>query len=150
VAANSANYQDAIRRRLTLIDQRGDIARDSWQQRFAPRFDRSNIGVGGYTPVPFNGKGGGGNEAALVAFAKSLQRRGYRVSEHPSFGGVTMGAHTKNSAHYSGRAFDLNRYPGTSGREQRAIDKIIGEAARYGLKSIWRAPNHYNHAHIYF
>jgi TP901 family phage tail tape measure protein len=47
---------------------------------------------------------GGGN---IVQIGRSLQRLGYEVGEHPAFGGVA-GVHVPGSAHYSGRAIDVN------------------------------------------
>jgi phage-related minor tail protein len=95
----------------------------------------------------FTGRGGG-NSAGLVAFGRWLQGMGYTVSEHPAFGGVTAGAHTRNSAHYRGAAIDVNSGAGTSSGEQRRLARIIGPAHAAGFKSIFMAPGHYNHAHI--
>lgn len=102
----------------------------------------ANSGVGsGYSGI------GGGSSSALVAFGRWLQRQGYSVAEHPAFGGVAP-VHTKNSAHYSGRAIDVNRGAGTSAREQAYLRQIIGPAIRAGFKTIFMAPGHFNHAHI--
>lgn len=92
--------------------------------------------------------GSGGNYAGLVAFGRWLQSIGYTVSEHPAFGGVTMGAHARNSAHYRGAAIDVNAGAGTSVAEQRRLARIIGPAHASGFKTIFMAPGHYNHAHI--
>lgn len=96
---------------------------------------------------PYKGPGGGG-QAALVNFGHWLQSMGYDVSEHPAFGGVTPGAHVRGSAHYAGRAIDVNHGAGTSRLEQSYLAKIIGPAHAAGLKSIFMAPGHYNHAHF--
>jgi hypothetical protein len=96
---------------------------------------------------PYTGRGGG-NIATLVSFGRWLQSLGYTVSEHPAFGGVSMGAHVPGSAHYSGRAIDVNRGAGTSRAEQSWLAKIIGPAHAAGLRTIFMAPGHYNHAHI--
>jgi hypothetical protein len=107
--------------------------------KFAGLLD--GIGLGGV----FKG-GGGGSGAGLVAFGRWLQEMGYTVAEHPAFGGV--GTHSPGSAHYSGRAIDVNRGAGTSSREQAYLSKIIGPAHAAGFKTIFMAPGHYNHAHI--
>lgn len=86
-------------------------------------------------------------KGGLVEFGRLLQTRGFRVSEHPLFGGVSQ-VHTKNSKHYSNQAIDVNYAPGTSVLEQRAIDAIVHLAKDYGLETIWRAPGHFNHAHF--
>lgn len=87
-------------------------------------------------------------EGGLIGFGRELQQRGFSVTEHPAFGGVTAGAHGRSSLHYSGQAIDVNWAPGTSALEQRMIDGIIGLAKEYGLRTIWRVADHYNHAHF--
>jgi hypothetical protein len=86
-----------------------------------------------------------------IAFGRMLQQRGFRVSENSAFNGgrrVTSG-HVKGSDHYRDRAFDVNYGPGgTSKTETDAINGIIGLAKKYGIKYIWQAPGHYNHAHL--
>jgi phage-related protein len=94
------------------------------------------------------GPTGGGSGDKLVAFGKWLQSQGYSVSEHPAFGGVTSGGHTNGSRHYSGRAIDVNAGSGTSKAEQQKLAAIIDDAHRAGLRSIFMAPGHYNHAHF--
>src|SRR5690606_30724258 len=94
--------------------------------------------------LPGYAKGG------LVPFGKWLRKRGFRVGEHPAFGGVHP-VHTKGSYHYKAGAIDVNYGPGGQSRaEMAAFDKIIrsGIARAFGLRSIWRYPGHYNHAHF--
>jgi hypothetical protein len=91
--------------------------------------------------------GGGASGKALIDFGHYLQALGYSVTEHPAFGGV-HGGHAKNSFHYRGRAIDVNRGAGTSRKEQRYLAAIVPEAHRRGLRSIFMAPYHYNHAHF--
>ena len=94
--------------------------------------------------LPGYAKGG------LVAFGKLLKKRGFRVSEHPAFGGVHP-VHAKNSWHYKAGAIDVNWGPGGQSRaEMKKFDALIksGLARSYGLRSIWRYPGHYNHAHF--
>lgn len=83
----------------------------------------------------------------LVGFGRMLQGRGFRVSEHPAFGGVHP-VHSKNSRHYAGKAIDVNWAAGESDAEKRAIDAIVGLAEDYGLRTIWRTAGHFNHAHF--
>lgn len=90
------------------------------------------------------GYAGGG----LVDFGRVLQGRGFRVAEHPAFGGV-RGRHAKNSRHYSGQAIDVNFGPGgTSKIETDAINAILGLAKEYGLETIWQVAGHFDHAHF--
>lgn len=92
-----------------------------------------------------------GGRASLIAFGKWLRRHGARVGENPAFGGVSP-VHVPGSYHYRGRAIDVNYGPGgTSKIEKRFFDKLIKSGiarSRYGLRSIWRYPGHFNHAHF--
>jgi hypothetical protein len=124
--------------------------------------DRLGI-IGSMDPTPMPRMSGGGQTSfggpatgtsesgmkGLIDFGHFLQSRGFRVSENSRFGGVEP-VHVRGSDHYKDRAIDVNFAPGTSAREQRAIDAILKYAAQYGMKYIWRAPGHYNHAHFYF
>lgn len=149
------NYQGALRRRLETIDNMGMDATNAvrQQQMRQPAF---NSGAGGPSMrQPAMGGNGSnysgprGNSAALRAFGQMLQQRGFRVSENSMFTGKRVtGGHVKNSRHYSDRAIDVNRYPGTSRKEQQAIDSIVGLAQQYGLRPIWRKKGHFNHAHF--
>lgn len=91
---------------------------------------------------------GGSTGRGLVAFGRWLQSKGYTVGEHPAFGRV--GTHSPGSAHYSGRAIDVNRGAGTSSREQAYLRPIVAIARQKGFKTIFMAPGHYNHAHIQY
>lgn len=95
------------------------------------------------------GGGSGGGASGLMGFAHELQSMGVRISEHPLFGGVTPGGHMVGSKHYSGRAFDANYGAGTSAREQAFFDNVIaqGMAKKFGVKTLWRVPGHFNHLH---
>jgi hypothetical protein len=155
-------YDAAMRRRLGIINDMGSSATDLLQQRMRMP---GNVGEGVRSPGNFGqavrrpGSIGGhsyngprGNEQGLINFGKFLQSQGFRISEHPYFNGGrrVTGGHTKGSRHYSNRAIDVNFAPGTSRREQQAIDRIVGLASLYGLRSIWRKPDHYGHAHFDF
>jgi hypothetical protein len=87
-------------------------------------------------------------EGGLVGFGRELQRRGFKVTEHPAFGGVAMNGHGRSSLHYSGDAIDVNWAAGTSLLEQRMIDSIVPLAKAYALRTIWRVKDHFNHAHF--
>lgn len=154
-------YDAAMRRRLETINSMGDSA-----TKFAQRgMEVRRPFLGGDTtsgdmmrrPV-YTGRGGNsysgprGNHQALINFGKFLQSQGFRISENSYFNGGRRitGGHTKGSRHYSDRAIDVNFAPGTSRREQEAIDRIVGLAQLYGLRSIWRKPGHFNHAHFDF
>ena len=82
--------------------------------------------------------------------AKWWQKKGTRITEFKAWG-QRVGTHSRNSLHYSGRAFDANYGPGgQNATEQAFFDKWIPvfrkEFPKIGV--IWRAPGHYNHAHF--
>ncbi len=99
------------------------------------------------------------NKDTLIAFGKAAQIGGYRVSEHPSFGGVAP-VHTPGSRHYSGNAIDVNHGAGTSTNEQSHLAKLEGLALSAGFDTIFmgkmkfangttiNASGHYDHIHI--
>lgn len=84
----------------------------------------------------------------LVGFGHLLQKMGYQVSEQSQFGGVSAGAHAKNSWHYRDGAIDVNHDGAGQGAETAAINKIVGMARDYGLRTIWQVADHFNHAHF--
>jgi hypothetical protein len=153
-------YDAAMRRRLGLINEMGGAQTSASQQIAArrPAFDnnmRQPVYDGGATmrrPGGHSYNGPRGNQEALINFGRYLQSQGFRISENSYFNGGRRitGGHSKNSRHYSDRAIDVNFAPGTSRREQQAIDRIVGLASLYGLRSIWRKPDHFNHAHFDF
>lgn len=96
---------------------------------------------GGVTIPPGQGS------ARLIALGRMLQSKGFRVGEHPSFGGVAP-VH-KGRGHYEGRAIDVNYGPGgRSEIETRAINGVINAIRAAGFRTIWQAPGHYGHAHV--
>lgn len=79
--------------------------------------------------------------------------KGARASRHSRFNGgrrITSG-HSRNSYHYKDLAVDFNYGPGgQNATEMSFFDRHIGEFQRLfsGIRTIWRAPGHYNHLHI--
>jgi hypothetical protein len=90
-----------------------------------------------------------GSSASIVAYGRMLQHAGFRVSEHPSFGGVHHVHH--GWAHYAGRAIDVNVGRGVvearSGYAHK-FDQLAANARAAGYTVLWRVPGHYNHIHI--
>lgn len=87
---------------------------------------------------------------SIVALGHQLQEQGYRVSEHPLFGGVHH-VHAHHSAHYSGRAIDVN--VGTGLFEAKSsyahrFDALAASMRAQGYKVLWRVPGHYDHIHV--
>lgn len=127
-------------------------SRRRFEQRFPGYLDYVNA-TGTLPGYAQGGQVGGGSShpyggmAALIGFARMLQQMGFKVTENPLFGGVHP-VHAKNSLHYSGNAIDVNWAPGTSKAEQAEIDKLIPLARAWGLRTIWRVKDHFNHAHF--
>lgn len=89
----------------------------------------------------------------LIAFGKKLQSMNYNVQEHPLFPPLTMGAHSPNGQHYNrkgpggGGAIDVNFDGRGQSTENIMLDKIVKLAHSYGLRTIWRAKDHFDHLH---
>lgn len=87
---------------------------------------------------------------SIVALGHQLQEQGYRVSEHPAFGGVHY-VHAHHSAHYSGRAIDVNVGAGiveAHSNYAHQFDSLASSMRAQGYKVLWRVPGHYNHIHV--
>ena len=97
--------------------------------------------TGGSSAIPSND---------IVALGKYLQSQGIRVSEHPAFGSV--GKHVPGSAHYSGRAIDINMGYGIREADHPEhgprFDALAKQLRDAGYKVIWRQPGHEGHMHV--
>lgn len=86
----------------------------------------------------------------LIAAGKALQQMGFRVSEHPAFGGVN-GRHSATGGHYEGRAFDVNVGQGNVEANDPVLGKKMDEIAKQlkdaGYNVLWRTPGHMDHLH---
>ena len=90
-----------------------------------------------------------GASASIVAYGRMLQHSGFRVSEHPAFGGVHHVHH--GWAHYAGRAIDINVGRGVYEAHSAyggKFDRIAASARRAGYTVLWRVAGHFNHMHI--
>ena len=90
------------------------------------------------------------NGGTLTDAAKWWQSKGARITEFKAWG-QRVGRHSRNSLHYSGRAFDANYGPGgTNSIEQGFFDRMIPvfKPQFPKIRIIWRAPGHYSHAHF--
>jgi hypothetical protein len=79
---------------------------------------------------------------------------GYRVSEHPSYGGVTPGVHAAKSFHYDGLAVDVNWATGSPPSERALLLAALEVAVSMSLAVIFArdgitgaAANHRDHLH---
>ena len=121
---------------------------DDWAVSPQPRFKNKRQSRN-YQDTQEENWGFGSASTSLVAYGHQLQRQGFRVSEHPSFGGVHHVHH--GWAHYAGRAIDVNVGRGVvearSGYANR-FDQLAADARAAGYTVLWRVPGHYNHIHI--
>ena len=120
----------------------------NWNITPQPRF-KNKKQARNYQETQEDNWGFGHASSSLVAYGHDLQSRGFRVSEHPAFGGVHRVHH--GWAHYAGRALDINVGRGIvearSGYAHR-FDQLASEARAAGYTVLWRVPGHYNHIHI--
>ncbi len=121
---------------------------DDWSVSPQPRF-KNKKQARQYQDTQEENWGFGSASTSLVAYGHQLQRQGFRVSEHPAFGGVHRVHH--GWAHYAGRAIDVNVGRGVvearSGYAHR-FDQLAADARAAGYTVLWRVPGHYNHIHI--
>lgn len=88
----------------------------------------------------------------IVALGHALEKMGVKISEHPSFGGVSPTAHGKNSAHYDGNAIDINATSGNRIEAQDPVtgpmfDRLAAQLQAAGYTVLWKVRNHYDHIH---
>ncbi|MEN5074532.1 hypothetical protein ABE437_12000 [Isoptericola cucumis] len=94
--------------------------------------------------------------STLKRYLRWADAYGFRVSEHPSYGGVTRGAHASRSWHYDGLAADLNwGPPGAPASERTNVRFAIKVADSLGLGVIYArdgtvgsAADHRSHLHV--
>lgn len=86
-------------------------------------------------PVPAMASPQSGDGLSIVDLGKQLQSMGFKVAEHPQFGGV--GKHSPNSHHYAGNALDLTIQPGSALLSGRPDSDWSNLTSQYGeaLKS---------------
>ena len=100
------------------------------------------------THLPYHGFDN--TSRSIVTYGHMLQNMGYRVSEHPAFGGVHHVHH--GWAHYAGRAIDINigtgnREASNSGMRSR-FDALAARARAAGYTVLWKVAGHFDHIHI--
>lgn len=100
------------------------------------------------TQLPYHAMGP--VSSSIVAYGHMLQGQGFRVSEHPAFGGVHRVHH--GWAHYAGRAIDINIGAGNTEANRPAMaarmDQLAANARAAGYTVLWRVAGHFDHIHI--
>jgi len=95
---------------------------------------------------------------SLSKFLSDVHARGYRILEHPKYGGVSRG-HMRGSMHFLGRAGDINwGPPGAPASERAELLWVCRLAEAAGLNVIYAYyrthpnattnRNHRDHAHV--
>ena len=79
----------------------------------------------------------------LIQLGNQLRSEGWRVGEHPSFGGVHP-VHGRKSLHDYGLAIDVNGPGEQDGRADALARKLWSQG--WGVQ--WKAPGHDDHLHI--
>ena len=113
------------------------------------------------TPTPAVQAASSGDGLGIVELGKQLQSMGFKVAEHPQFGGV--GKHSPNSHHYAGHALDLTIQPGSALLSGRPDSDWSDLTSQYGAALKQRFPQaeifyrdhdpvggHSEHIHIAF
>ena len=99
-------------------------------------------------PIPYHAMGP--VSTSIVAYGHLLQGQGFRVSEHPAFGGVHHVHH--GWAHYAGRAIDVNIGSGnteaSNPRMRARFDAVAARARAAGYTVLWRVAGHFDHVHL--
>ena len=85
----------------------------------------------------------------IGGLGRLMAARGYHVSEHPEFGGVSPTAHSPTSLHYSALAVDVN-CDGCPGGETAALDKLAADLRTLPgvTELLWLVDDHYDHLHV--
>lgn len=132
------------------------VIRKESQQKISRNYGRGALDyMNRFGRIPGMGyaKGGKVGGGSLWDAAQWWIQRGARASRHSWFNGgkrITSG-HSRNSYHYRDLAVDFNYGPGGQNATEMAFfDKWIGsfQSLFPGIRTIWRAPGHYNHLHI--
>lgn len=121
---------------------------EDWSVSPQPRF-KNKRQARAYKQEQEQNWGFGHASNSLVALGYDLQHRGFRVSEHPSFGGVHHVHH--GWAHYAGRAIDINVGRGVveaHSAHAHRFDQLASELRSEGYTVLWRVAGHYNHMHV--
>ena len=84
------------------------------------------------TPTPAVQPVQSGDGLSIVDLGRQLQGMGFKVAEHPQFGGV--GKHSPNSHHYVGHALDLTIQPGSALLAGRPDSDWSDLTSQYGAR----------------
>ena len=142
VHADEFVIRKAAQRKITRRHGRGVLNYMNQTGNLPGHSDGGKVGMPGYAK--------GGSVGTLSDAARWWKRHGARITEFKAWG-QRVGRHSKNSLHYSGRAFDANYGPGGENATEKAFfDRKIPvfrkEFPKIGV--IWRRRGHFNHAHF--
>lgn len=110
------------------------------------------VKLAGGTGAPANLDLSGGAVKAAAAAGRWVQSQGFKVWEHPEFGGVTR--KHQGRAHYEGRAIDVYSREGTGEwddpAERARYDRLKVALEQIGAKVYWGVKGHFDHLHAEF
>jgi hypothetical protein len=115
--------------------------------------DDANVVIYGNGAPQWSSMGGGGpvygDHGDVAYWGRLIEKLGYEVSEHPSFGGVCAGCHAPGSYHYRHQAIDVNwRGAGAEGPKLDELWNWITANVDVPVEILWRVPGHTSHLHL--
>jgi hypothetical protein len=93
------------------------------------------------------------SSGGIVALGHALEKLGFRVGEHPAFGGI-KGRHSATGGHYTQDSIDVNVSTGineaTDPKWGPIFDKLATAGKQAGYHTLWRVKDHQDHIHFQY
>lgn len=127
--------QSSVRKASEVLGKQGPLAiamANITRQANDPGQEQSPQRMAMSTPTPAVQAVQSGDGLSIVDLGRQLQGMGFKVAEHPQFGGV--GRHSPNSHHYAGHALDLTIQPGSALLSGRPDSDWSDLTSQYGAR----------------
>lgn len=127
--------QSSVRKASEVLGKQGPLAiamANITRQANDPGQEQSPQRMAMSTPTPAVQAVQSGDGLSIVDLGTQLQGMGFKVAEHPQFGGV--GRHSPNSHHYAGHALDLTIQPGSALLSGRPDSDWSDLTSQYGAR----------------
>jgi len=127
--------QSSVRKASEVLGEQGPLAiamANIARQANDPGQEQSPQRMAMLTPTPAVQPVQSGDGLSIVDLGRQLQGMGFKVAEHPQFGGV--GRHSPNSHHYAGHALDLTIQPGSALLAGRPDSDWSDLTSQYGAR----------------
>ena len=127
--------QSSVRKASEVLGKQGPLAiamANITRQANDPGQEQSPQRMAMSTPTPAVQPVQSGDGLSIVDLGRQLQGMGFKVAEHPQFGGV--GRHSPNSHHYAGHALDLTIQPGSALLSGRPDSDWSDLTSQYGAR----------------